>query len=629
MGNLFLATDERLGIPVAAKLPQEGGFSERDLERYARIRQEAKIQASLRAYDNIAKIFDFGTDPINRCHYIIMELLTGSDLEKVVEKQGPVAPTLVVDWMLQALRGLAAGHRVGVIHHDVKPSNLFLHERAEHRDGFTARPTIVKVLDFGIATKPHSEDETSDYLQLLGWGLCTPAFASPEQHMASRDITPATDVFSLAATAYYLLTGQLPFRFEELGQYLARHGVEILPRDLDRGQADFRMPSLCPIIPDLSQSVQSVLLRALAWDPSDRFSDAGAFLQALRVAAGPDSERGIEGSQSQLGVRISVARAAVDVELARIDVEAPIERSLRSSDPWAGDSSPPSYESPGYSVEVGTSDDISEPQKAEAFAEEDSAQPIGQVLGEDKIPDRDNPDTRAEALERFSHSSRVFRKVLGYWTQDWIFIVALAVGVGIGLVAGVLYFDRLFPATVSVPEGSLTGSPSGLPGLQGLVPEGTGPSSDTTTGTKEPSVPNNDSGVPQDPSVSAKTPGERQAVPHMQREIGEAPSQPKETVYPRPPRAGWVYFGVKLRTGPWIKRNFTVPGSGQDPAEGQILVAQSSTNVRDRFIAYDEDHPRITGVIHPGQRVEVIAIRPVPSEDELRDFWWIYYGSVQ
>ena len=127
--------------------------------------------------------------------YIVMELMPGDTLADLVRRQGPLPPAQAVACILDVLDGLLEAHRVGILHRDVKPSNCFL--TAEGR---------VKVGDFGLAKSL----ARGAHLTRTGTFLGTPLYASPEQ-IKGQTVDPRTDVYSLAATLYYLLAGKAPF----------------------------------------------------------------------------------------------------------------------------------------------------------------------------------------------------------------------------------------------------------------------------------------------------------------------------------------------------------------------------------------------------------------------------------
>src|SRR5205085_2009873 len=151
-------------------------------------------------------VFVYAADEEAGRPYIVMELMPGQTLQDLVGEKGPLPVTDAVKKIMDVLEGLHEAHELGVVHRDVKPSNCFLED-----DG------RVKVGDFGLAKSLVS----SAHLTRTGSFLGTPLYASPEQIRADP-LTPQTDVYSLAATLYFLLTGKAPFQSGDAAATLAR-----------------------------------------------------------------------------------------------------------------------------------------------------------------------------------------------------------------------------------------------------------------------------------------------------------------------------------------------------------------------------------------------------------------------
>src|SRR4051812_43065106 len=129
MGAVYRATDERLGRPVAVKVITAVATDAESRERMrARFRREAAAAARLPHHPNVVPVYDYGTDAETSLDYIVMELLRGRDLATQLQRSGPPPMALALRILQQAARGLNVGHRMGVIHRDVKPGNIFLVE---------------------------------------------------------------------------------------------------------------------------------------------------------------------------------------------------------------------------------------------------------------------------------------------------------------------------------------------------------------------------------------------------------------------------------------------------------------------------------------------------------------------
>jgi tRNA A-37 threonylcarbamoyl transferase component Bud32 len=261
MGAVYRARDSHLGREVAVKVITVAAPDRASHERLrARFHREARAAAALH-HPCVVAVHDFGTDPELCLDFIVMELLRGEDLSDRLERKGAPALPTSLSIVEQAARGLAAGHRAGLIHRDVKPGNIFL------ETGDRVGEVRVKILDFGIAELTTSDGDTATHLTVYGRSPFSPAFASPEQLRGDPRLTPATDVFSLGAVAFQLLTGRRLFSTSEHRQMLV---------ELSETFAQER-PRLNAISPEIT----GLLERALAPAAADRFADAGQFADLL------------------------------------------------------------------------------------------------------------------------------------------------------------------------------------------------------------------------------------------------------------------------------------------------------------------------------------------------------------
>ncbi len=261
MGVVYRATDERLGREVAVKVITVAGGNEPEARERLRARfdREARSAAALPHHPNVVPVYDYGTDSTLRLDYLVMELLRGVDLSSRLSRSGPPPLSTSLRILQEAARGLAVGHRAGLIHRDVKPGNIFIVESG-HGDA------QVRVLDFGIA-KLATDEDTASQLTQDGRAPHSPAFASPEQLRGLTRLTPASDVFSLGAVGFFLLTGERPFR------------------DGDRNRMSLGMPVPPPPLRTINaaipSSVEEIIRRALSFEPVERFPDAGTMAAAV------------------------------------------------------------------------------------------------------------------------------------------------------------------------------------------------------------------------------------------------------------------------------------------------------------------------------------------------------------
>ncbi|HEU4882873.1 MAG TPA: serine/threonine-protein kinase, partial [Longimicrobium sp.] len=269
MGAVFRGTDVTLGRSVAIKvIALEPETPEQAASLRARFRREAHAAGRLR-HPNVVTLYDFGTDEAMGLDFIVMELLEGEDVQSRIRRTGPLPWRQASRILYEAARGLAAGHRAGLVHRDVKSANLFLEYDAD------GKPRT-RVLDFGIAQLKAEGTGTATHLTMFGHAPLSPAYASPEQQRGERDLTPAVDVWGLGVTAFEMLTGTLPYA-EAQRAALAAGGT--VPT-----------PSVRALNPSVPAAADALIRRALSLRPGDRPGDGEAFareLSAIRRAASP------------------------------------------------------------------------------------------------------------------------------------------------------------------------------------------------------------------------------------------------------------------------------------------------------------------------------------------------------
>jgi eukaryotic-like serine/threonine-protein kinase len=258
MGEVWQATDERLGRSVAVKLlkPEYG----REPTFLARFRAEARHAAGL-THPGIAAVYDYGEvqDQGQVLAYLVMELVDGEPLSQLLARTGALPPALALRIVGQTGLALQAAHDAGVIHRDIKPGNLLI-VRVNRDDPSDVQ---VKVTDFGIARAVDAAPLTR-----TGMVMGTAHYLSPEQARAGK-VTPASDVYSLGVVAFECLTGGRPFTGDTAFAIAAAHAHEPPPP----------MPGNLPL------AVRSLVESAMAKDPAGRPASAGAFGQrALALA---------------------------------------------------------------------------------------------------------------------------------------------------------------------------------------------------------------------------------------------------------------------------------------------------------------------------------------------------------
>jgi serine/threonine-protein kinase len=256
MGAVYRGTQLSIDRPVAIKLiaPEV----EQNAAHVQRFRREAEALARLR-HPNTVHLLDFGVTEQGRL-YMVMELLSGTDLEQRLAQHGTfeLAPALRV--VRQIARALSEAHATGIIHRDLKPSNVFL-SQVEGGD------TFVKVMDFGVAG--FQQAETYSTLTLQGTVLGTAAYMSPEQAQGFA-VDARADLYSLGVVLFEMLSGRPPFQANSAVSLLLAHVSEEPPR----------LREVCPDLLAL-QSTQDLLDKLLAKDPEQRLHSATELIDGI------------------------------------------------------------------------------------------------------------------------------------------------------------------------------------------------------------------------------------------------------------------------------------------------------------------------------------------------------------
>ncbi len=212
MGEVWLARHRLLARPAAVKVVRDaGGVLERDSLRQ-RFAREAQATAELQSPHTV-QLFDFGVTETGS-YYYVMERLYGLDLQRLVERHGPVPAERAVHLLQQACLSLAEAHDLQLVHRDIKPANLFVCRLGSQFD-------FLKVLDFGVVSRHGQEAMTS--ITAAGVVLGTPAFLAPELIGSNVAFDGRADIYSLGCVAYYLLTGKPPFEARDARAMLAHH----------------------------------------------------------------------------------------------------------------------------------------------------------------------------------------------------------------------------------------------------------------------------------------------------------------------------------------------------------------------------------------------------------------------
>jgi serine/threonine-protein kinase len=256
MGIVYRAQHALLKRPTAVKLLRPEVAAKRAVERF---RREILLTASLEHPSTVA-VYDCGQSRDGNLYYA-MELLDGIDFYSVVKRFGPLEPERVVHLLLQACGSLAEAHEAGLIHRDIKPGNMMLCQRGGVFD-------VLKILDFGLVKESHpdpAQAKVSAENQIVG----TPLYMAPEAIADPAKVDQRTDLYSLGATAYFMLSGHHVFDADER-DVVFRQQLEAEPK-----RPSSRAPKPIP------EALEDVILSCLEKKQSDRPESAAALSEKL------------------------------------------------------------------------------------------------------------------------------------------------------------------------------------------------------------------------------------------------------------------------------------------------------------------------------------------------------------
>lgn len=259
-GSVYRAHHALMRRPVAVKLLE---VDSADDMAAARFQQEVQLTSQL-THPNTIALYDYGRTPEGLFYYA-MEYLDGLTLDQLVKGYGPQPESRVIFILRQVCGSLAEAHDVGLVHRDIKPANIFLTRRG-------GLPDFVKVLDFGLVKARAREGQAE--LTMAEATLGTPLYMSPEAVEHSHDVDARSDLYSLGAVGYFLVTGRPLFDCANLGEVLIAQVKRLPARPSERLGT--------PVSPEL----ESLLMRCLAKNPSDRPASARELADALMKCPG-------------------------------------------------------------------------------------------------------------------------------------------------------------------------------------------------------------------------------------------------------------------------------------------------------------------------------------------------------
>ncbi len=258
MGSVYEAQQLETGRRVAVKTIKTEK-TERGSEARSRFRRECLAAREIES-DYIVQILDSGEDEASGNLYLVMERLDGEDLQRLLDREGALPPDVALRIAGQALHGLATAHEAGVVHRDIKPANLYVSRMGEEHD-------VLKVLDFGVARLPQAARPLTEEGLLFG----TPDFMSPEVCAGER-ADARSDLYSLAASIYFMLTGGPLFPDSSVNEVILKH-ISRAPDPPSSRAAG------------IPADLDAVVMRCLAKEPGERYASAAAFGAALAACA--------------------------------------------------------------------------------------------------------------------------------------------------------------------------------------------------------------------------------------------------------------------------------------------------------------------------------------------------------
>ena len=282
MGRVFRAEHTAMNRSVALKIISRELVTDPDAQKL--FLNEARAIAALN-HPNI--VHAYSVDKEGERYYIVMEYVEGADLEKIVQKDGPIDQTRTANFMLQAAGALHHAHERGMIHCDIKPANLLINETDQ-----------VKILDMGLARfhsksdskgkrSAETHDETGNDGEAVPQVIGTVDYMAPEVAEEHANASPLSDIYSLGCVMYFLLTGQIPFPGDTIPERILKHqcGEPKDPRELQ---------------PELSPKLCAVCLKMMAREPAERFQNGQEIMDALSEWLSESQHDDADGSSLSL-----------------------------------------------------------------------------------------------------------------------------------------------------------------------------------------------------------------------------------------------------------------------------------------------------------------------------------------
>jgi serine/threonine protein kinase len=307
MGVVLRARHRKMNREVALKvLAASQSFAQDAVDRFER---ETLASAKLQ-HPHIVTAFDAGE--ADGRHYLVMELVDGEDLGKRVRNRGPLPVTEAVSYLLETARGLEYAHQQKVVHRDIKPSNLMRDLKGK-----------IKILDLGLARIERSEWEESLSLTGTGATMGTADYMAPEQARNAKLADARSDIYSLGATLWFLLTGRTPFDGDSLTAKLLAHQTDPIP-------------NLGAAVPGAGNEMCALFQRMLAKKPADRpqsMADVISVLEALTVGSTVPTGSVVPSAESTLVTNSPSASGAASAVSSAPSLATMADAAVESTDP--------------------------------------------------------------------------------------------------------------------------------------------------------------------------------------------------------------------------------------------------------------------------------------------------------
>jgi len=422
MGVVYKAEHIRISRPAAIKIlnPELAG----DPAVVARFGREAEMASRLN-HPNAVGIYDVGEEESGLV-YIAMEYVDGEQLSKIIERDSPLPPLRTANIIRQVAGALDAAHQLNIVHRDLKPDNIMICRQSGKVDW-------VKVVDFGIAKQTR---HGFGYQSVTRRGLIlgTPEYMAPEQ-LLREPLDSRTDVYSLGLVAYRMLTGKLPFTGKNSQAKMVKKLTES-PRGFKEARPDL----------NLSPEIEAIVMRAISRERVDRYSTTLEFSAALERAAG--------GNPLCDPAAHALLQSASAAAGSAMPLSKPDDANLQSSDSehqatiitfpqrWS--------ENPSSVPVVPATVDEFPAVKETRPVEQNVAEPA-RVLWTDHSPEDDISSWQSAPAHSVAQTTYMNAPARSK-KSGWIFFVALALLVVIGIVASVILWRVNHPQTAPVAE---------------------------------------------------------------------------------------------------------------------------------------------------------------------------------